>query len=68
MADRALVWALLSYGLPGTPALRREILGRQDTHVLYVWRVQAAQLIEEIADTLQERGADEHYPERGMQG
>jgi len=67
MADRELVWELLTVGLPSTPAFREEILSRQDTHTLVVWKVAAVTFIEEIADVLEARTGDENYPTEGMQ-
>jgi len=66
MEDSALVWTLLAYGLEAAPQLRRDILGHQDTHMLYLWRVHAATLIEEITDVLEARSGDDHFPTEGM--
>ena len=63
IADRALVWELLAYGLDAAPELRAQIIAPQDTHALYIWRVQAATLIEQISDELE--GRDAHFPEQG---
>ena len=53
--DRTLIWSLLALGLKNAPALRREILSHHNTNELYIWRVQAATLIEEVTGTLLER-------------
>jgi hypothetical protein len=65
--DRSLLWTLLADGHEHASALRREIIDHQDTNALYIWRVQAATLIEEITDALEERSGDEHYPHGGME-
>jgi hypothetical protein len=67
--DRELVWTLAELGISGAPVLRRWIIGRQDTATLYVWRVQAATLVEEITDVLDARrseAGDENYPHDSM--
>jgi len=66
MEDRALVWMLIAYGLDSAPSLRREILDQHDTRTLYIWRVQAAALIEEIVDVLDGRSGDDNFPKSGM--
>jgi hypothetical protein len=64
--DRELVWKLAELGIPGAPGLRRGIIGRQATATLYVWRVQATTLVEEITDVLDAREGDENYPHASM--
>ena len=64
--DRELLWTLAELGISGAPGLRREIIGRQDTATLYVWRVQATTLEEEITDVLDAREGDENYPHDSM--
>ena len=66
MADRELVWELLTVGLPSAPVFREEILSRQDTHTLVVWKVAAVTFIEEISDVLEARTGGENYPTEGM--
>jgi hypothetical protein len=46
--------------------LRRGIIAHQDTATLYVWRVQASTLVEEITDVLDAREGDENYPHNSM--
>jgi hypothetical protein len=68
-SERELVWKLAGMGISGAPGLRRVLLGRQDTATLYVWRVQAAMLLEEITDVLDARrseAGDENYPHNSM--
>jgi hypothetical protein len=64
--DRELVWTLVELGISGAPGLRRGIIARQDTATLYVWRVQASTLVEEITDVLDAREGDENYPHNSM--
>jgi hypothetical protein len=64
--DRALVWTLAELGMSGAPGLRRWIIAHQDTATLYVWRVQATTLVEEITDVLDAREGDENYPHDSM--
>jgi hypothetical protein len=64
--NRELVWTLAELGISGAPGLRREIIGRQDTATLYVWRVQASKLVEEITDVLDAREGDDNYPHNSI--
>ena len=68
--DRELLWTLAELGISGAPGLRRWIIGRQDTATLYVWRVQATTLVEEITDVLEARrrseSGEENYPHDSM--
>ena len=68
-SERELVWKLAGLGISGAPGLRRWIIGHQDTATLYVWRVQATTLVEEITDVLDARrseAGDENYPHNSM--
>jgi hypothetical protein len=64
--DRELVWTLAELGISGAPGHRRGIFARQDTATLYVWRVQATTLVEEITDVLDAREGEENYPHDSM--
>jgi len=66
MADRDLVWMLAGVGLEHAPHLRREIIARKDTALLWTWRGQALMLAEEITDSIAAREGGEHIPEDPM--
>ena len=63
---RELLWTLAELGISGAPGLRRGIIAHQDTATLYVWRVQASTLVEEITDVLDAREGEENYPHDSM--